>query len=166
VLAGTGVGLAVVPERGAEAHNINMNGVCSPGSTYGIDTRAEIDHPSDANPDHRYFWVYANKADNTSTVTVIPCESNDHSGVYSRLRGETLKSDSENGFYGVCTGTVGDGLGAAGFYHSTSWSLGLNSGWQTSPSCGTGWYRSKTTAGRMAGSWHEGVAVSGAHSFK
>lgn len=151
--------VAAVP--GASAHDINMGWtVVATISDHCFYQRAEIDHPDESNYRHRFYWTVNLRSRNTAGS----CGAG--STGYLRRKGQSLVSSDGYAPYSVCASTVGDGLGAAGYYHGTAAQIGGNSNWDNSGACGLGHYKAKTRGAFQNGGWIDGEVVSGSHGFK
>jgi hypothetical protein len=160
LVAGVGLGSALVPVARSGAHNIDMSWytVANTGAMC-VQLRAEIDH--DTEQVHRYWWGIKSTTEHSTGTDCISLQNG-----YLRLKGESYMATSGGTLYGLCSATIGDGLGVGGYHHSTEDVWGLNSYWWQSGECGAGDYKAKTYGHRQNNGWFGGEIVSGLHAFK
>jgi hypothetical protein len=160
LVAGVGLGSALVPVARSGAHSINMSWhtVANTGAMC-VQLRAEIDHDTDQV--HRYYWTLRSMTEHSTGTDCTTLQNG-----YLRLKGESYMATSGGTLYGLCSATIGDGLGVGGYYHSTEDVWGLNSYWWQSGECGAGDYKAKTYGHRQNNGWFGGEIVSGLHAFK
>lgn len=160
--AGIGAGVLLATAGRAAGDNINMSWTTVANVNGGItcvQSRAEIDH--DVDQHHRKFWT----ARHRTVSGGVACNSSGGT-IQMRLRGEWLYRAQSTDPYGLCTATVGDGLGDPGYIHASTSSMGTNSAWRDGGICGGGQYVAKTWGHVFNNGWIGGPLNSPKHDFK